>query len=56
MSYPYPPTRREELVETLHGRPVPDPYRWLEDDHAAETEAWVSAQNELTFSYLEKIP
>jgi prolyl oligopeptidase len=52
----YPPTRRESLVETLHGVPVADPYRWLEDDHSAETTAWVAAQNALTDAYLEAIP
>ena len=25
----YPDTRRADTVETLHGRSVPDPYRWL---------------------------
>jgi prolyl oligopeptidase len=52
----YPPARREDLVENLHGTPVPDPYRWLEDDHSDETTAWVRAQNDLTFSLLEQIP
>jgi prolyl oligopeptidase len=55
-AFTYPPTRREDCVDTLHGTPVPDPYRWLEDDHSAETAAWVTAQNELTFGHLEKIP
>jgi glutamyl/glutaminyl-tRNA synthetase len=28
---PPPPTRRDDLVETLHGTEVADPFRWLED-------------------------
>lgn len=52
----YPVTKKLDLVETLHGTPVPDPYRWLEDDHAADTKAWVEAQNQVTFGYLEQIP
>ncbi|MFM1768861.1 MAG: hypothetical protein RJA22_1390 [Verrucomicrobiota bacterium] len=52
----YPVTARQPLVETLHGIAVPDPYRWLEDDHAAETKAWVQEQNKVTFAYLDAIP
>ena len=52
----YPITKKVDLVETLHGTPVPDPYRWLEDDHAADTKAWVEEQNKVTFGYLEQIP
>ncbi len=36
-----PPARRESLVETLHGVPVPDPYRWLEQGAASDVRAWV---------------
>ena len=35
---------------------VEDPYRWLEDDNAPETKAWVEAQNQVTFAYLEAHP
>lgn len=56
MTMKYPITRRDNLVETIHGRAIADPYRWLEDDHSPETAAWVAAQNELTFSFLEQIP
>src|SRR5690606_25148064 len=52
----YPETRRIDLVETLHGVRVPDPYRWLEDLDSSDTAQWVAAQNEVTFGYLEAIP
>jgi prolyl oligopeptidase len=53
---PYPDTARGDVVENYHGTQVADPYRWLEDDQAAETAAWVAAQNEVTFDYLSQIP
>src|SRR4051794_35755592 len=40
----YPPARRLEHVDLLHGVPVADPYRWLEDLDSAETRAWVAAE------------
>lgn len=52
----YPETRKSDVVDTLHGVEIADPYRWLEDDNSPETKAWVEAQNEVTFSYLSKIP
>lgn len=52
----YPETRKGDVVDTYFDTQVADPYRWLEDDRSAETEAWVKTQNQLTFGYLEKIP
>mgnify|MGYP006285301969 CR=1 FL=1 len=52
----YPETRKVDHVDDYHGTEVPDPYRWLEDDNSEETKAWVKAQNEVSFGYLEKIP
>jgi len=43
----YPAAERLDLVETLHGREVADPYRWLEDAGDPRTAAWEAAQDEL---------
>ena len=52
----YPESKRLDLVETLHGVEVAAPYRWLEDETASDTTAWVAAQNQLTRTYLDDIP
>ena len=52
----YPLTRRDDLVETLHGHRIADPYRWLEDPDAPETLDWVTRQNEITEAYLSSLP
>lgn len=52
----YPETKKGDVVDNYHGQDVTDPYRWLEDDLSDETAAWVKAQNEVSFGYLESIP
>jgi prolyl oligopeptidase len=52
----YLTTKKIEHVDDYHGTQVADPYRWLEDDTSPETAAWVTAQNAITFPYLERIP
>jgi prolyl oligopeptidase len=52
----FPETRRDDIVEVLHGTTIPDPYRWLEDPDSAETAEWVKRQNEFTAAYLESLP
>ena len=52
----YPPTAKDNTVDTYFGEQVADPYRWLEDDTAAATKAWVEAENKVTFDYLKRIP
>jgi prolyl oligopeptidase len=52
----YPQTRKSEQVDNYHGESVADPYRWLEDDRSAETEAWVKAENQVTAEYFSRIP
>lgn len=52
----YPATKKVDTVNTYFGTAVPDPYRWLEDDRAEDTKAWVQAENKVTHAYLEQIP
>ena len=53
---PYPQTRKVDTVTTYFGTKVADPYRWLENDQATDTKAWVQAENKVTQDYLGKIP
>ena len=52
---PAPPTRRDDIVDVVHGVAVPDPYRWLEADDDPEVTAWVAAQNERTREALDAL-
>src|SRR6266536_2465880 len=52
----YPSTTRLDLVETLHGVQVTDPYRWLEDPATPETVAWSQAQAELFDGWMAGCP
>ncbi|WP_433335267.1 prolyl oligopeptidase family serine peptidase [Spirillospora sp. CA-294931] len=57
MSRPsYPPAQRQDLVETLHGHQVADPFRWLEGRDSADTGAWLAAQDELFHRTVDGLP
>ncbi|WP_028648734.1 prolyl oligopeptidase family protein [Nocardiopsis sp. CNT312] len=43
----YPPAERSDIIDTLHGHAVGDPYRWLEDPDSAKTKDWSAAQDTL---------
>jgi prolyl oligopeptidase len=51
-----PPTRTDNVRETVHGVEVVDPFRWLEDQTGPETRAWIDAQRRYTESVLSKLP
>ena len=46
----------EPVTEVLHGVPVTDPYRWLEEQDSPRTREWIREQTRYARSYLDKIP
>lgn len=52
----YPVSPKGEVVDTYHGVTVSDPFRWLEENEAAATLAWVEQENKVTQEYLAKCP
>ncbi len=51
----YPPAVRGDTVDDYHGTKVADPYRGLEE-YTDATNAWIEAENKVTFAYLDTIP
>ncbi len=49
----YPEAMKGDVVDTYHGTTIADPYRWLEDPDAKDTQEWVAKENELTRSYID---
>ena len=46
----------EPVVDLLHGVPIADPYRWLEDQNSPRTRAWIEAQTLYARTYLGNLP
>ena len=54
---PSPPaTRRDDVVDEIHGHRVDDPYRWLEADHDPDVRSWVARHNARTRDVLDALP
>jgi prolyl oligopeptidase len=51
-----PKARSEQVIESMHGVEVPDPYRWLENWKDPEVQAWSDAQNAYARAYLDALP
>jgi prolyl oligopeptidase len=54
--HPWPTTRVGSDSDTLHGQKIADPYRWLEDENAAEVQAWMTAQDQYARGVLGAAP
>lgn len=52
----YPATKKVDQTDDYFSHKINDPYRWLENDTAKDTEAWVKEQNNVTQNYLSAIP
>lgn len=51
----YPETKKISHTDEYFGMKVEDPYRWLEDDRAADTKDWVKREVAYTNDYLSQI-
>src|SRR5260370_39904509 len=51
-----PLTPIEPVTDILHGVPVADPYRWLEDGNPSRTREWLAEQTRFARAYLDNIP
>ncbi len=56
MTLTIPLAVRDDTVDVLHGVPVADPYRYLEDPDSPRTQEFVRAQNAVSQPYLEALP
>ena len=52
----YPEAERLDLVEEIHGIPIADPYRWLEDGQDPRTAEWCARQDALYTEWREGLP
>jgi prolyl oligopeptidase len=55
-THPWPATRMVDVTETIHGKTIHDPYRWLEDETSPEVQAWMKAQDDYARAELGKLP
>ena len=53
---PPPLSEIEPVTETLHGIPVTDPYRWIEDPNSQQTRNWIERQTRYARNYLDGLP
>lgn len=53
---PPPETKIDDVVDTIQGVEIADPYRWLEDQESPETRAWIDEQNKYTDSIMQQLP
>lgn len=54
LSYPF--TRKDPVTDVIHGVPVADDFRWLENAEDPAVGEWTRAQVAYTRSYLDQLP
>ncbi len=52
----YPETKRDAVVDDVHGVKIADPYRWLEDATKPEVKAWMAAEDKQARGFLSQLP
>ena len=56
LTTPPPHSHVESVTDLLHGVPITDPYRWLENQDSPRTRAWIAEQTHYARRYLDAIP
>ncbi len=51
----YPVAHRSDQLDLLHGQPVADPYRWLEQPDSGPTQAWLDGQEAVWLGVLSTL-
>uniref|UniRef100_A0A7V3ZW87 prolyl oligopeptidase n=1 Tax=candidate division WOR-3 bacterium TaxID=2052148 RepID=A0A7V3ZW87_UNCW3 len=54
-TFVYPQTKTQEVVDTLFGVEIKDPYRWLENVDDPEVKKWIEEQNNFTLNTLKNL-
>ncbi|HEX4417457.1 MAG TPA: prolyl oligopeptidase family serine peptidase [Kofleriaceae bacterium] len=54
--HPWPATHAGTTTDTVQGKQLADPYRWLEDEKAADVQAWMTEQDTYARGELAKSP
>lgn len=52
----YPPGLKADVVDTIFGTPVPDPYRPLENYQDPAVQAWLAAEEKISRDILDRLP
>lgn len=52
----YPAGLKADIVDTIFGTPVPDPYRPLENYQDPEVQAWLAAEEKIGREILDQLP
>ncbi len=52
----YPTTKRLDVIDTVSGHLVADPYRWLENRSSPDVRTWIAAENRYEDSVLHDLP
>src|ERR1700733_12931516 len=55
-THPWPNSRTDDVAETIHGKTIRDPYRWLEDETSPEVQAWMTSEDDYARGVLAKLP
>src|ERR1700722_6350707 len=51
-----PKAKVGDVVDTIHGHKIADPYRWMEDANSPDTQEYVRAEMAYTRSLLDPLP